>query len=463
MCALQGCPGERPRQARRRSTPAQSSRCKPVSRRKIAKTGKTRDVTARCDALRSTELSAANCRMLQAQLKMATEKAHMDVVMQRGESERKIALLVDKLRAQRMSLEVAKECLAEMNMEVAEVREICEDLSQSLGDTGGEASSRGSRRSAAGTVENGDAECNKLQTACMRIRKLEAELTISQGRSERIAGLENEMEMYTSMQDSKIQEMQGQIRELHVKLQEERQRNEELASTFPSIDIEGGDLKSACRSLIMPAQSSEPLPGHNLDVTINYQIVDSVRTATSDERELETASPARPNAESNLTRGYSPYNPIENQIESRGDLDGNETTQRGYVGRRSVSDLASKFEHRSPSAVGFACSANLPALSNHSSAHVEREITNSPRPRILQSAAKAGGPSTPKPLIQKALNLYDSIGKQQTTGRKNPADAHNGRVQSSPVQPLGGRTTPLDSSQGEILIRMVVDWFVSLC
>ena len=192
-------------------------------------------------------------RMLQAQLKMATEKAHMDVVMQKAETERKISLLVEKLRAQRMGLEIAKEGLAEMNLEFSQVRDICEDLSQALcqsdctrtsfasgrtserlqilGDTGGEASSRGSRRSAAGTVENGDAESSKLHSAYMKIRKLEAELTISQERSDRITGLENEMEMYTSMQDAKIQEMQIQIHELHAKLQEERKRNEELVSS----------------------------------------------------------------------------------------------------------------------------------------------------------------------------------------------------------------------------------------
>jgi len=381
-------------------------------------------------------------RMLEAQLQMASEKAQIDLVMQKAEMERKVSVLVDKLRAQRFGLEVAKECLSEMNIEFSEVHNIVHEISQSmafsdcgrsqsLGDTG-EASSRGSRRSAAGTVESTEGDSAKLQSAYMRIRKLEAELAVAQERSDRILGLENEMEMYTSMQDLKIHEMQCQIRDLHTKLVAERQRNEELVSTVSSIVIERVDQKSASSSLHMPLQSGN-FPhalGHD-DAARNA--AEFVREVAS-EREKAVETPVRLLPEYSSNRGYSPYNPVEGRGESGEDGEQCDVNQRGLMGRRSVSDLASKFEYRPASAV---CFGNHPGPSSHTSAHLEREITNSPRPRILQSPVKTGVPSTPKPLIQKALSLFDN--NQQSTGASrtsNSIDLHSsGRTQSSPARP----------------------------
>jgi phage shock protein A len=180
---------------------------------------------------------------------MATEKAQMDLDISHAESDRKIAALVAKLRAQRMNLEQTKDGLGDITSEISELQTIFHELSQQmfsgdaqyssahasqrvydLGDTGGEGSSQGSRRSAAGTVEGED--CSKLYMANVRIRKLEAELVLSHERCGRIAGLEDEMEAYTTMQDEKIREMQDQIRDLHSKLDAERQRNEQLAHKF---------------------------------------------------------------------------------------------------------------------------------------------------------------------------------------------------------------------------------------
>ncbi len=381
------------------------------------------------------------CRMLEAQLQMATEKAQMDVAMQKAEMERKVSMLVEKLRSQRFGLEVAKESLSGMSMEFSEVHTIVDEISesmafsdcgrsQSLCDTG-EASSRCSRRSAAGTVENSEGDTTKLQSAYMRIRKLEAELVVSQERSDRILGLENEMEMYTSMQDLKIQEMQCQIRDLHTKLVAERQRNEELVSTVSSIVIERVDQNSGSSSLNVPSQSGNiPQALGYADATRNA--AEFVREAAS-ERDKDVETPVRLHPEYN--RGYSPYNPVEGHVDSGADGEQYEVNQQGLTGRRSVSDLASKFEYRPASAVGF---GSQPLPLGHSSAHVEREITNSPRPRILQSPLKTGGPSAPKPLIQKALSLYDSMGKQSSGASRNAnsVELHSsGRSQSSPARP----------------------------
>ena len=46
--------------------------------------------------------SNENCSMLQAQLRMAIDKAQMDVMMLQQGHERKVGLLIDKLRQQRM-------------------------------------------------------------------------------------------------------------------------------------------------------------------------------------------------------------------------------------------------------------------------------------------------------------------------------------------------------------------------
>ena len=218
---------------------------------------------------------------------MATEKAQMDLLMQKEEADRKVSSLVAKLRAQRMSLEIAKEGLAEMSTEYSELQGLCYEMShelqdsrcssytsqrtwdqsQSLGDTGGEESSQGSRRSAAGTEMGSKGNSGDASKLVSRIRKLEAELVVSQTRSDRIAGLEDEMEAYTAMQDEKIQEMQYQVRDLHSKLEAERQRNEQLAQQhaqlWSSISVERSDLKS---SMQRNSQASDRFPGHGVEI-----------------------------------------------------------------------------------------------------------------------------------------------------------------------------------------------------
>jgi len=349
----------------------------------------------------------------------------MDMMMQKSESERKISSLVEKLRGQRMGLEMAKEGLAEMNTELMDVQSLCFELShaiaysesrcsssftsqraceqsQGLGDTGGEASSQGSRRSAAGTVcEGGEIESSKLHSANTRIRKLEVELAVSQERSQRIAGLEDEMEMYTSMQDEKIQEMQVQIRDLHFKLEAERQRNEELAHQhlhhhshiYSSLAVEKANSHSPGDSLhgIGVSQSSDctRLPGHDLG-------------HSQEREEIAAVSPIQ------LTHRYLPYHSSETwQRETERERDGVTSPE---VARQSISELASKFESRPGGAVAG-------ASSNNGTMHVglssECEITSSPRPQILPPSATGRGSAGPKPLIQKAMSLYDSRGKPQ--------------------------------------------------
>ena len=362
--------------------------------------------------------------------------------MQKSESERKISSLVEKLRGQRMGLKMAKEGLAEMNTELMDVQSLCFELShaisysesrcsssftsqraceqlQGLGDTCGEASSQGSRRSAAGTVcEGGEIESSKLHSANTRIRKLEVELAVSQERSQRIAGLEDEMEMYTSMQDEKIQEMQVQIRDLHFKLEAERQRNEQLAHQhshhhshiYSSLAVGKANSHSVGSSLhgIGVSQSNDctRLPGHDLGY--------------SQEREdIAAVSPIQ------LTHRYLPYHSSEiwqRETERERERDGVTSPE---AARQSISELASKFESRPGSAVG--------ASSHNGTMHVglssECEITSSPRPQILPPSATVRGSAGPKPLIQKAISLYDSRGKPQQSpcareGRKQHQQQH---------------------------------------
>ena len=413
---------------------------------------------------------------------MATDKAQMDIMMLQEEHDRKVGLLVDKLRLQRLCLEITKDGLAEIRSDLPELQAVCcdlshalqsgdagpnhasqrlFDLSQSLGDTGGESSSQGSRRSAAGTVmssEGAEADSHKLYAAQQKIRKLEAELAVSQERSKRIAGLEDEMEAYTTIQDHKIQDMQYQICDLMSKLEAERKRYDELAKQH-SKHWSLGTVQKTDLPHSMQTRSDDQLAATQ---TLNQER-GAEQGAWQGADTAGDRSNASPMHLSSQQRGYSPYNPIEfrDSIKDKGG--------EGQRNRRSVSELASKFEFgRHP------LGSDSPVSAAAAFALSEREITNSPRPRKLMTSALGETASGQSSLVQKAISLYDSRGKQQgasegkvlSDGYQTPVDLFtksNGRPQSShlsqPQRPQSrsnlGRAASVDSTGETIEIPCV--------
>ena len=360
---------------------------------------------------------------------MATEKAQLDLMMQRAEHDRKVSSLVDKLRVQRRCLDIAKDGLSELDSEILELQHLCCELSQGLnlsdsrcsshtsqrifdpsqshGDTGGEASSQGSRRSAAGTVlgsEGADTDSQKLYSAHMKIRKLETELTVSQERSERIAGLEDEMEAYTSMQDEKIRQMQCQICDLMNNLEAERQRNEVLAhkQTHLCSPI-GVDIAQSSQ---WPFLLNDKLSVNDTDI---QSASDMQTTSRGAQMSRALASPIQLMASE---RGFSPYNPIESRGKERiAEEERSEVARQGCKSG-SVCQLASRFEARGVGNAGCGHHTSMAA------ALIEREITNSPRPRKLPVSAMDEG-SSGQTLVQKAISLYGSKGQQPTANESN--------------------------------------------
>ena len=352
----------------------------------------------------------------------------MDLIMQKAETDRKVASLVEKMRVQRRGLEVAKEELASMNAEFSQMQSLCYELSHGMffidsrfpvytshrtsdqlqkpGDSIGEVSSQSSWRSAAGTVlgSDGESEPFKLLSAHSRIRRLEAELAISQTRSERIAGLEDEMEAYTAIQDEKIQEMQFQIRDLHNKLEAERHRNEELAQQHTELwssiaGAEKGLPASISRSSRQMANVSE---------------MDGVGSA---ERDKSALSPFQVPS---THRCHPNYNPIETRERGK-EREEEPIIELIRLGRSSVSELASKFESKPVAGCGYSLA--------------EKEITNSPRLRVLPSSAMGGGSAQ-----QSFISV--SKGKQDSKGRQ-PIETLN---QSADLPTSRGRSQSLDSS-----------------
>jgi hypothetical protein len=368
---------------------------------------------------------------------MATEKAQMDLIMQKAETDRKVASLVEKMRVQRRGLEFAKEELASMTAEFSQMQGLCYELSHGMffidsrfpvytsqrrsdqlqkpGDSIGEVSSQSSWRSAAGTVlgSDGESEPFKLLSAQSRIRRLEAELAISQTRSERIAGLEDEMEAYTAIQDEKIQEMQFQIRDLHNKLEAERHRNEELAQQHTEL---WSSIAGAEKGL--PASISRS----SRQMT-NVSEMDGVGSA---ERDKAALSPFQVPSTHRCLPNYNPiklqpeYNPIETRERGK---EREEEPMRELIrlGRSSVSELASKFESKPVAGCGYSLA--------------EKEITNSPRLRVLPSSVMAGGSAQ-----QSFISV--SKGKQDSKGRQ-PIETLN---QSADLPKSSGRSQSLDSS-----------------
>lgn len=412
--------------------------------------------------------SNENCSTLQAQLRMATDKAQMDVMMLQEAHERKVGLLIDKLRLQRLCLEITKDAVAEIICDLPLLQSVCSelshslqsgdaasnfasqrmyDLSQSLGDAGGVGSSQGSMRSVAGTVvcsEGAEAESHKLFLAQQKIRKLESELAVSQDRSKRIAGLEDEMEAYMSIQDHKIQSMQYQICDLMSKLEAERKRNEALCNKQSprgtSVTVEKGE-----KSHIM--QMKLPSAGQLAEAqAVNQDEGGPKQTAWRGASLIGDPSNVSPIPLISSQRGCSPYNPIEFRewLKDKEEDPNVLSAQRGPRG--SVSELANKFEFgRPPSGNDNQVSAAAFDVS-------EKEITSSPRLIKLSTSAQ-------RSLVQKAISLYDSSGKQRGVSEaKSKALAEvvlmksNFRPQSShPVQPhrLGtqlkmGRAASLD-------------------
>jgi hypothetical protein len=354
-----------------------------------------------------------------------------------------VGLLIDKLRLQRLCLEITKDAVAEIICDLPLLQSVCSelshslqsgdaasnfasqrmyDLSQSLGDAGGVGSSQGSMRSAAGTVvcsEGAEAESHKLFAAQQKIRKLESELSVSQDRSKRIAGLEDEMEAYMSIQDHKIQSMQYQICDLMSKLEAERKRNEVLCNKQsprgPSVTVEKGDTSHV-------VQMKLPSAGQLAQAHAVNQDEGGPKQTASLNGNLSNASPI-PFISSQ--RGCSPYNPIEFRewVQDKEEDPNVSSAQR--VRRGSVSELANKFEFgRPPSGSDNQVSAAAFDVS-------EKEITSSPRLIKLSTSAQ-------RFLVQKAISLYDSRGKQPGASEgKSMALAdvalmkRNGRPQSS--------------------------------
>ena len=62
-------------------------------------------------------------------MKKAKEKAHQDLVKNKTENDRKVSSLVEKLRSQRMLLEMAKDGIEDLNAECLEVNARFSELS----------------------------------------------------------------------------------------------------------------------------------------------------------------------------------------------------------------------------------------------------------------------------------------------------------------------------------------------
>ena len=369
-------------------------------------------------------------RLLQEQMKKAKEKAHQDLVKNKTENDRKVSSLVEKLRSQRMLLEMAKDGIEDLNAECLEVNARFSELSHFMHCKDGQPASayasqqvpdHAGRRSVQDTVlqinrpsaaAGLEGDGSPLHAAHAQIRKLEAELAFSKERSQRIAGLECEIEAYNSTQDEQIRGMQRQITQLQEKLEAEHQRYQQLVNNGVLGLLEG-----------MPTMHSTSKPQSGEKDSVAGMFIGSEGAALGS---LSTAESPKVSLSASFFpfrgHGYSPYvNPSDRDGE-RESKDNSGIPQT----RQSVSEIASKFE------IGGIVGSSSTVL--RAPGRWEREITASPRPAILPLPEYVAVPESKPHVTRGAHNVYDSKGKPPQIPNQ-PTDARDAYLKS----PFQGR------------------------